>query len=266
MGGENLLDQRRAGARHADDEDRRRRPRPLVGEPVEQRGGESGGDLSEELFRRVGAVGRDRALHPVAFVQMTERRRRVAEVEVGLAERKMQRHAGRVSLALLRREQSLHRGDRRIVGGEFHQFGAPAHRGRRLWVERQRLGERRPRFVLSAEGLHRAGALGPQPVLFGALYRDGAVQGADPLLVAPFGQQQRGDRVFFLDGLLRVARRHRLEPFNVDARFVDAVERNENSRAHAERQDVVGRFRQQIAEPVQRRLALRPPQLGCRRD
>ena len=184
MRGENLLDQGRAGARHADDEDRRRRAKPLTAEAVEQLGREDGGDLGKEFLGHVRAVGRDRPLHSVAFIQVAERRRRIAEVEVGLAEREMQWHTRGVRFRAVGREQRLHRRDRRIVGSEFHQLCAPAQRGRRRRVDRQRLVERRPRLVLAAEGLHRAGALGEARVAPRTRQGGGPIESGHPFRIS----------------------------------------------------------------------------------
>ena len=101
--------ERRARARHADNEDGQVRARAQVRLRREKRGREDLRDARHPALVRVRVVGKGRALEPVALVVVAERLFGVADVEEGLAEAEMQRRAigERDPLA---REQRLHLG------------------------------------------------------------------------------------------------------------------------------------------------------------
>ena len=128
---ENLLDERRARARHAEHEDRQVRPRALIGLRLEKRGREDLRDARHPALVRVRIVGIGRALEPVALVVVAERRRGVADVEERLAESEMERRAigERDPLAL---EQRLHSGDQRIAPLEALEVGLAEQDPRRI--------------------------------------------------------------------------------------------------------------------------------------
>ena len=109
-----LLDERRARARHSDDEDRQVRPRARVRFRLHESGGEDFRDLGHPPVVRVGVVGDGRALEPVALVVVAEGFGGAPEIELGLAEAEMQGRAvgERGPLA---RQQRLHPGDQRIA-------------------------------------------------------------------------------------------------------------------------------------------------------
>ena len=87
-------------------------------------------------------------LMPIAFVKMAERRRQIAEVEKGFAERKVEEHSGAEGRLRFRRQQRLHRGDGWVGAREFHEIGAPEPCAARQGIELQRLLKRPQRRVL----------------------------------------------------------------------------------------------------------------------
>ena len=96
VAGEDLLEQRRARPRHADDEDRVRRRTAAARARIEELAGEDGFQLLDALRVQVGVVAVARAVQRIAFCIVLEGLRVVARVLVRLAKGEVQVHAVRL--------------------------------------------------------------------------------------------------------------------------------------------------------------------------
>ena len=95
----------------------------------------------------VGVVGELRALQSIAGVQMLERALRIADVEIGLAERKMERDGLAACSRFAACEPSLHRRERRVARLECDEVGERLPGGTSVLIELGDAPQLGPRFV-----------------------------------------------------------------------------------------------------------------------
>ena len=95
MAGENLLDQRGARTRHADDENRHGRRLPAAGVGLEHFRGEDALDVAKKPERRFFIVIDQRALGGIASAQLCKGAAAIADVAIGLSQREIELQPGR---------------------------------------------------------------------------------------------------------------------------------------------------------------------------
>ena len=182
MARENLLDEGRAGTRHADHEDRLGRAMTATAHALHELGREGRSQCGEEARSRQLVINDVRALQRVAGREMAERFLMAVEVRASLIERETQvdllrhRQCGDVA------RQHLHRLKLRIVGDEAVQAREAVIMLRLAGLESDSRLEREPGLVELACLLERDAEIMVRR-REARIERDGAPIGCERLLV-----------------------------------------------------------------------------------